>query len=154
MAFLSRFHELDNLRRFNGTQMEMGGYRCYLLRFLRLDGCRIGVFLIESGKTMSDQLTNQIPANYKLWRTHSSVLKATYPVTEKLEKTANTLVKKYFLGGHEVMEDRFIANLSDDKESCDVQFYSQALGSFRGDLRNQIFTLTREQFEYLKEIWK
>lgn len=100
------------------------------------------------------QLTNPIPTNNKLWRTHGSVLRANYPVTEKVEKTQNTLVRKYLLGEHEIMEDRLIANISADNESCDVQFFSQALGSFRGDLRNQIFTLTREQFEYLKEIWK
>jgi len=97
---------------------------------------------------------NNIPSNNKLWRTHASVLKANYPITEKLEQTANMLVRKYYLGEHEVMEDRLIVQLSADKESCDVQFYSQALGSYRGDLRNQAFTLTREQFEYLKEIWK
>lgn len=110
---------------------------------------------------MNNHLTNQTPSNNKLWRTHASVLKDAYVdgggnsiVTETIEKTQNTMVRKYFLEGHEVMEDRLIASISADTNSCDVQFYSQALGSFRGDLRNQNFTLTREQFEYLKEIWK
>lgn len=103
---------------------------------------------------MSDRPTVQKPSNPQLWRTHGCVIRANYPVTETVEKTATTLVRKYLLEGHEIMEDRLIANVAADGDSCDAQFFTQALGSFRGDLRTGFFTLTREQFEFLKEIWK
>lgn len=99
-------------------------------------------------------MTKELPSNPILWRTHASVLKKNYLVTERVEKTSNTLVRKYYLGEIEVMEDRVIANISDDGASCDMQTYSQALGSFRGDLGRNIYTITREQYEFLKEIWK
>lgn len=103
---------------------------------------------------MTNSICNLEHSNNKLWRTHASVLKANYPVVEKIEKTANTFVKKYTIEFHEVMEDRMITNISADGNSCDVQIYSQALGSFVGDLGNKLYTITREQFEYLKEIWE
>lgn len=100
---------------------------------------------------VTQPITNSNP---RLWRTHGSVLRANYPVTEKVEQTQNTLVRKYSLLGHEVMEDRLIATISGDGNSCDVQTFTQALGSFRGDIGANCYTITREQFEYLKEIWK
>lgn len=97
---------------------------------------------------------DELPSNNKLWRTHASVLKANYPVIEKVVKTPNTFARKYYMADKEIMEDRMIVNIADDKGSCDIQTYSQALGSFRGDLGNNLYTITREQFEFLKEIWK
>lgn len=91
-------------------------------------------------------------------RTHESVLLANYSVTQKVESgrtdggaapLCGWHSRKYMLGDAEVMENRFIVHAWHEKATLQTQ--TNALGSFH---ETHSLTITREQYEYLKEIWK
>lgn len=96
-------------------------------------------------------------------RTHESVLKANYTVTESIEKKSigdypngteiYTYVKSYSVDGQKLplMERRFIIHISADKQSANFKNQCNALGSYH---EQESIEISREQFEYLKEIWK
>lgn len=93
-------------------------------------------------------------------RTHKSVLLKNYPVKEKLENksygeygngTLSLVSRHMFLMDElEVYENRALFNISPDKRYCSIQEQHNALGSFH---ETKTITLTREQFNYLKDAW-
>lgn len=91
-------------------------------------------------------------------RTHESVLLANYEITQKVETgdtsggaapIAGWHSRMFLHHGKEVMEHRFIAHC--DKEKASLQTQTNALMSFH---EHEQITITREQFEFLKQIWK
>lgn len=91
-------------------------------------------------------------------RTHESALLANYEIEQKVETgdtsgggapIAGWHTRQYLHHGKEVMEKRLIAGCHKDYANLQTQY--NALGSFH---ERESITITREQFEFLKELWK
>lgn len=78
-------------------------------------------------------------------RTHRTVLLANYPVEKKVEAGENWHATKYFLGPHEVFEERLIVN--SNKGRSYVEFQINALGSFHEAVTIE---LSEEQMAFIQ----